>query len=74
MANLVVFDPDTVGPDVPYTSTDLPAGATRLKQKATGIRATVVNGEVLLRDGEATGALPGRVIRNPVAAAARQPV
>ena len=40
-----------------------PAGARRLKQKATGIMATVVNGEVVLRDNEPTGALPGQLIR-----------
>jgi N-acyl-D-aspartate/D-glutamate deacylase len=70
-ADLVVFDPERVGPGVPYAATDLPAGAKRLKQKATGIAATIVNGTVVLRDGEPTGALPGRVIRNPVAAATR---
>ena len=73
VADLVVFDPDRVGPDVPYAATDLPAGAKRLKQKATGILATVVNGTVLLRDGEATGALPGLVIRNPLASAVARP-
>ena len=74
VADLVVFDPEHIGPrTVPYACQRPPAGAKRLTQKATGIQATVVNGEVLLRDGEPTGALPGRVIRNPVAAAARQP-
>jgi hypothetical protein len=38
-----------------------------LKQKATGLMATVVNGEVLLRDNEHTGALPGQVLRGPLA-------
>jgi N-acyl-D-aspartate/D-glutamate deacylase len=32
--------------------------------RAVGIHATVVNGEVILRDGEPTGALPGRLIRH----------
>jgi N-acyl-D-aspartate/D-glutamate deacylase len=62
-ADLVVFDPDTVGPRMPEVVCDLPAGAKRLRQKADGIRATVVNGEVLLRDNEPTGALPGRLLR-----------
>jgi N-acyl-D-aspartate/D-glutamate deacylase len=48
---------------MPEVVCDLPAGAKRLRQKADGIRATVVNGEVLLRDNEPTGALPGRLLR-----------
>lgn len=62
-ADLVVFDPDTVGPRMPEVVCDLPAGAKRLRQKADGIMATVVNGEVLLRDNEPTGALPGKLLR-----------
>ena len=46
---------------------DLPAGATRLIQRATGIRATIVGGEVLLEDGEHTGALPGALVRRRAA-------
>lgn len=68
-ADLVVFDPDTVGPDLPHADTDLPAGATRLKQQAVGIDATVVNGTVLLRDGEHTGAFPGSLLRGSLAVA-----
>src|SRR5262245_5025763 len=66
-ADLVVFDPETVGPDMPDVVKDLPAGARRLVQRARGISATVVNGEVLLRDGKHTGALPGRLLRGPLA-------
>jgi N-acyl-D-amino-acid deacylase len=62
-ADIVVFDPDTVGPRMPEVVIDLPAGAKRLRQKADGMRATIVNGQVLLRDNEATGALPGRLLR-----------
>jgi N-acyl-D-aspartate/D-glutamate deacylase len=64
MADLVVFDPETVAPALPSVAQDFPGGATRLKQQAVGIHATVVNGEVILRDGEPTGALPGRLIRH----------
>ena len=42
---------------------DLPSGARRLLQKADGYRATIVSGEVILRDGESTGARPGRLLR-----------
>jgi N-acyl-D-aspartate/D-glutamate deacylase len=69
-ADLVVFDPDTVGPEMPDVVSDLPAGARRLVQRARGISATVVNGEMLLRDGKHTGALPGRLLRGPLAAMA----
>jgi len=69
-ADLVVFDPDAVGPEMPDVVSDLPAGARRLVQRARGISATVVNGEVLLRDGKHTGALPGRLLRGPLAAMA----
>ncbi len=65
-ADLVVFDPDTVGPALPEVAHDLPAGARRLVQRARGILATVVNGQVLLRDGKHTGALPGRLLRGPL--------
>src|SRR6266699_1140816 len=66
-ADLVVFDPDTVAPEMPEVVNDLPAGARRLVQRARGISATVVNGETVLRDGKHTGALPGRLLRGPLA-------
>jgi N-acyl-D-amino-acid deacylase len=68
-ADLVVFDPDTVGPELPEVVYDLPAGGRRLLQRARGFAATVVNGEVLLRDGKHTGAAPGRLLRGPLARA-----
>jgi N-acyl-D-aspartate/D-glutamate deacylase len=66
-ADAVIFDPDTITPQLPELTYDLPAGARRLKQKATGIMATVVNGEVVLRNNEHTGALPGKLLRGPLA-------
>ncbi len=67
-ADVVVFDPDRIAPMMPELVYDLPAGARRLKQKSAGIAATVVNGEVLMRNNEHTGALPGQLIRGPLAA------
>ncbi len=67
-ADVVIFNPDTIMPQLPELAYDLPAGARRLKQKSTGILATVVNGEVLMRNGEHTGALPGRLLRNRLSA------
>jgi len=67
-ADVIVFDPDRVAPEMPEVVNDLPAGARRLRQKATGFHASIVNGRVVLRDGEHTGAYPGRVLRGPLAA------
>ena len=65
-ADLCVFDPETVGPAMPKVAHDLPGGATRLTQKSTGIKATVVNGSVLTLDQEHTGNLPGQLLRGPL--------
>lgn len=64
-ADAIVFDPERIAPMLPELVYDLPAGARRLKQKSTGLLATVVNGEVLLRENEHTGALPGQLLRGP---------
>ena len=63
-ADLVVLDPDTVGPAMPEVVHDLPAGAQRLKQVAEGISKTIVAGEVLLDHNEHTGATPGVLMRS----------
>lgn len=47
-------------PEVVY---DLPGGGRRLMQRADGYIATILSGQPVLRDGEPTGALPGRLIR-----------
>jgi N-acyl-D-aspartate/D-glutamate deacylase len=65
-ADFVVFDPDTIMAEMPEVMDDLPAGARRLVQRTRGIAATVVNGEILLRDGKHTGALPGQLLRGPL--------
>lgn len=66
-ADFAVFDPDTVAPRMPDVVRDLPGGAKRLKQTADGMLATVVGGQVLLSNNEHTGALPGKLIRGPLA-------
>ena len=63
-ADVVIFDPATVGAEEPDEVNDLPGGLMRLRQKARGVDYTIVNGEVLLEDGEHTGAYPGRVVRS----------
>ncbi|MCB4822274.1 N-acyl-D-amino-acid deacylase family protein [Roseicella aerolata] len=62
-ADLNVIDYDRLQVKVPVMRYDLPAGGKRLVQKADGYVATVVNGAVTYREGEATGALPGRLVR-----------
>ena len=69
LAAAVPFDPDTIAAEMPEVVRDLPAGAKRLTQRTRGIKATVVNGQVLLREGKHTGALPGRLLRGPLARA-----
>ena len=66
-ADLNVFDPARVGPAVPVVVDDLPAGGQRLSQRSLGFAATVVGGEVTIRQGEPTGRLPGRLLRNRLA-------
>jgi N-acyl-D-aspartate/D-glutamate deacylase len=69
-ADLVLFDAARVRPAMPTVESDLPGGARRLVQKAEGIAATIVNGEVTLENGKPTGRLPGALLRGPGAAAA----
>jgi N-acyl-D-aspartate/D-glutamate deacylase len=64
-ADLVLFDEERVRPAMPRVENDLPGGARRLVQKAEGIVATVVNGQVTLENGMATGNLPGVLLRGP---------
>jgi N-acyl-D-aspartate/D-glutamate deacylase len=64
VADIVIFDPDTVKPLPLEVVHDFPTGAKRIKEPAQGIHMTIVNGQVLLEDGKHTGALPGRVLRN----------
>jgi N-acyl-D-aspartate/D-glutamate deacylase len=68
IADLNVIDPATVSPAMPTVVHDLPGGEKRIEQKALGIAATLVGGQVTIRDGEHTGALPGQLIRSRAAA------
>jgi len=63
-ADLNVIDFDQLDLCLPEVHHDLPTGAPHLHQGARGYAATVVNGKILMRDGEHTGALPGTVLRN----------
>jgi N-acyl-D-aspartate/D-glutamate deacylase len=66
-ADVVVFDPQTIGAGALERVYDLPAGADRLISKPAGIHAVVVNGQVLPAPGEAWEAgrpYSGRLLRN----------
>ncbi|WP_395710826.1 amidohydrolase family protein [Reyranella sp.] len=71
-ADVVVFDPKTVGPGPLQRVYDLPAGADRLVSEANGIDAVIVNGKLIRRNGKDTVAsndpLPGRLLRHGRAA------
>jgi N-acyl-D-aspartate/D-glutamate deacylase len=63
-ADITIFDPNTIAPLEAEEVQDFPAGGRRLRQLSEGVYCTIVNGEVLIREGKHTGALPGRVARN----------
>ena len=67
IADINVFDPATIAPQMPTIENDLPTGAQRLKQKSAGIMATIISGKVAFRNGEHTGALGGKLLRSTAA-------
>ena len=62
-ADLNVIDYDRLQVRAPEVVYDLPAGGRRLIQRADGYDVTIVSGTPVTRNGEATGALPGRLVR-----------
>ncbi len=64
-ADLNVIDYDRLSVRVPEVVYDLPAGGRRLIQRADGYEVTIVSGVPVYRNGQATGALPGRLVRGP---------
>jgi N-acyl-D-aspartate/D-glutamate deacylase len=62
-ADVFVFDPEGLDLGIRRMETDAVTGAPRFRSVPKGVRATVVNGAVVVADGERTGALPGEVIR-----------
>ena len=65
LADLNVIDFDNLTLRAPEMAYDLPAGGRRLVQRAEGYRATIKRGQVIVRDGQATGSMPGQLVRGP---------
>jgi N-acyl-D-aspartate/D-glutamate deacylase len=63
-ADLVLFDPETVDAGPIEMIEDLPGGTGRLVAPAVGVSRVWVGGVATVVDGEATGDLPGRVLRS----------
>lgn len=62
-ADVFVFDPDALDLGIRRMETDAVTGAPRFRSVPKGVRATIVNGVVVVDNGERTGALPGEVVR-----------
>jgi len=63
-ADINIIDLDDLGYGPVSVSRDLPCDGKRLMQRANGFRATIVSGQVTYRDGQATTAKPGRLVRS----------
>jgi N-acyl-D-aspartate/D-glutamate deacylase len=66
-ADINVIDYDRLNVHAPEVVYDLPSGGRRLIQRTDGYVATLVSGKIVTREGQATGVLPGRLVRGPQA-------
>jgi N-acyl-D-amino-acid deacylase len=65
LADINIIDFDKLSLPSPFVAFDLPAGGRRLVQTANGYLATIKSGQVIMENGEKTGALPGKLVRGP---------
>jgi N-acyl-D-amino-acid deacylase len=62
-ADINILDYDKLAIHLPHMVADLPGGGRRLMQAADGYVATIVSGTPIQRNGQPTGALPGKLVR-----------
>ena len=63
-ADINIIDFEGMSLEYPEIVNDFPGGAGRFIQRSTGYSKTIVNGKVFMQDGEHTGALNGKMLRN----------
>jgi N-acyl-D-amino-acid deacylase len=61
-ADMMIFDPDEIGPLRKEFVHDLPGGVGRYKAYGRGVHATIVNGVPIVLEGELTGRMPGQIV------------
>jgi len=66
IADITIFDPDTIASKPREPTATLPAGGIEVKRGAVGIDHVIVNGTVLIDNGVLTDALPGQIVRGPL--------
>jgi N-acyl-D-aspartate/D-glutamate deacylase len=62
-ADVMMFDPSRIALGKKQLVADMPGGEERWQVKPEGVARVMVNGEVIIENGELTGAQPGRVLR-----------
>jgi N-acyl-D-aspartate/D-glutamate deacylase len=61
-ADIMIFDPETIGPWKKEFTHDLPGGAGRFRAWGHGVHATIVNGQPIVLEGKLTERLPGQLV------------
>jgi N-acyl-D-aspartate/D-glutamate deacylase len=64
IADVVVFDPETVGSEPVRLVHDLPGDSARLTAGSIGVEHVLVNGTAIMADSKPTGATPGTVLKS----------
>jgi N-acyl-D-amino-acid deacylase len=61
--DVFIFDPDELDLGIRRVEPDVFTGAARFRSVPKGVRATIVNGSIVVDNGERTGETPGQVVR-----------